>query len=113
MRWHGCKTYRFILAVLQHGLGEVAIRTRVSDVAVVALVLGRRTADTERAADNALRPRVEVALSLSACDDVLLNICEAVGRVLVLCLWNAALVARDAARGQPCTSTVKDHLDVH
>lgn len=88
--------YRFVLVVLELGLGEVAIRARVSDLAIVALVLGCTTADAQRAANKALRFRVEAAVSKFACDDVLLNVREAVGRVLVLRLWDAAFVTWDA-----------------
>jgi hypothetical protein len=89
-------TYRLILPVLEHALGEVPVVPRVSDLAVVALVLDLRTADAERAANEAFRLRIESALVCFGRDDHLLQVDETVGRVLVLLFLDAALVAWDA-----------------
>lgn len=73
------KTYRLVLPVLEHALGEVLVVPREGDFAVVALMLNGRATDTERAANKAFRLRVEGFFVLLAHDDLLLQVGEAVG----------------------------------
>ena len=90
------KTYRLILPVLEHALGEVPVVPRVGDLAVVALVLDLWTSDAERAANEAFRLRAESALVCFGGDDHLLQVDETVGGVLVLLFLDTAFIARDA-----------------
>lgn len=90
------KTYGLILPVLEHALGEVLVVPRVGDLAVVALMLDLRAADAERAANKAFRLGVEGSIVLLGCDDLLLQVGETVGGVLILLLLNLAAVAGDA-----------------
>jgi hypothetical protein len=94
----GRDTYRLVFAHLEHVLGEVNDGPRVSDRAVVALVLDGWTAFAQTAADEAFRLRVESLLLSLSHDDLLLQVLEAVGRVLVWLLQDLALAARDAKR---------------
>ena len=90
------KTYRLVLPVLEHALGEVLVVPRERDFAVVALMLGLRAADAEGAANKAFGLGVEGSLVLLGHDDLLLQVGEAVGRVLFLLFLDFAVVARDA-----------------
>lgn len=89
------KTHRLVLPHLEHVLGEVLVVPREGDFAVVALMLDLRTADAERAANKAFRLRVKSLLVLLGRDDLLLQVGEAVGRVLVRLLLDLAAVAGD------------------
>ena len=73
------KTYRLVLPILEHALGEVLVVPWVGDFAVVALVLNGRATNAERATNKAFRLRVEGLLVLLAHDDLLLQVGEAVG----------------------------------
>jgi len=90
------KTYRLILSVLEHAFGEVLVVPRVSDLAVVALMFVLRAADAERAANEAFRLRVESSVVLLGRDDLLLQVGETVGGVLILLFLDLATVAGDA-----------------
>ena len=90
------RTYRLILPVLEHALGEVLVVPRVDDLAVVALMFVLRAADAERAANKAFRLRVEGLVVLLGCDDLLLQVGETVGGVLILLFLDLATVAGDA-----------------
>lgn len=90
------KTYRLILPVLEHALGEVLVVPRVCDLAVVALMFVLRAADAERAANKAFRLRVKGSVVLLGCDDLLLQVGETVGGVLILLFLDLATVAGDA-----------------
>lgn len=70
--------------VLEHVLREIGDSPRERDVAVVALVLDGRAADTQSAADEASGGGLEVALSHTCLDDVLAEVLEALGGVLRL-----------------------------
>ena len=89
-------TYGLILPVLKHALGEVLVVPREGDFAVVALMFVLRAADAERAANKAFRLRVEGLVVLLGCDDLLLQVGETVGGVLILLFLDLATVAGDA-----------------
>jgi len=90
------KTYRLILPVPEHALREVLVVPRVGDLAVVALMFVLRAADAERAANKAFRLGVEGSIVLLGCDDLLLQVGETVGGVLILLFLDQATVAGDA-----------------
>lgn len=90
------KTYGLVLPVLEHALREVLVVSRVGDLAVVALMLNLRAADAERAANKAFRLGVEGSVVLLGCDDLLLQVGETVGGVLILLFLDLATVAGDA-----------------
>ena len=90
------KTYRLILPIPEHALGEVLVVPRVGDLAVVALMFVLRTADAERAANKAFRLRVEGSIVLLGCDDLFLQVGETVGGVLILLFLDLTPVAGDA-----------------
>lgn len=69
---------------------------------MVALVLNGRAADAGSAANAAVTLRIEAAIVLLLGDDSLLQVLEALGRVLRLRLRNTALVARDARERLEC-----------
>ena len=93
-------TYSLVLVVLEHVLREVGDGPRERDVAVVALVLDGRAAETQTAADEASGCGLEVAVLDARLDDVLAEVLEAGCRVLRLRLLDLALAALDAGRGQ-------------
>lgn len=65
---------------------------------MVALMLDLRAADAERAANKAFRLRVESLLVLLGRDDLLLQVGETIGGVLVRLFLDLAAVAWDAGR---------------
>jgi hypothetical protein len=94
----GKNTYRLVLAHLEHVLGEILDSPRVSDRAVVALVLDGWTTFAQTAGNESIGLRIERRLVPFSHDDLLLQVFEAVGRVLVWLLEDLALAARNARR---------------
>lgn len=91
-------TYRLVPVLLEHVLGKV--RDGASDFAVETLVLDSGSAQTQTAADEPFGLRVESLLALSGHDDPLLQVDDALGRVLTRLLWDLALTAWDARECQ-------------